>query len=51
MSDIERYLPESDRVEEDLSAIDPYDAHARAERAKRFETVEAMIERMGLDKR
>lgn len=48
MSDIEAALPVSDRIEEEVLDADPYDAKVRAERARRNETVENMIERMRL---
>ena len=51
MSDIENLLPESDRDEVVDYALDPYDSKARAERARRNETVENMIKRMRLDER
>lgn len=50
MSDIEAALPTSDRDEEEILDADPYDSRLRAERARRNETVDAMIERMGLQR-
>lgn len=50
MSDIEAFLPDSDRDEDD-NRVDLYDSKARAERARRNETVENMIKRMRLDER
>ena len=51
MSDIEEFLPDSDRDEVVLTDVDPYGSKARAERARRNETVENMIKRMRLDER
>ena len=51
MSDIEEFLPESDRDADDDAGIDLYDSKARAERARRNETVDNMIKRMRLDER
>lgn len=50
MSDIEASLPLSDIVEPEFDVVDdPFDRIPRQRRARANETVEAMIERMGLD--